>query len=59
MEELSEEASKMAANAQRKEKKQEVCESVLSQLALNRYDAAAMPGFADELLAHFNRLPTR
>lgn len=59
MDELGDEARKMAANAQRKQKKKEVCESVLSQLVVNGYDAAAMPGFAEDLHAHFNRLPTR
>lgn len=52
--------SAMALNAQRKHKKKEVCESVLAQLVLDGvYDAAAMPAFADQLQAHFNRLPTR
>jgi hypothetical protein len=50
----------MALNAQRKHKKKQVCESVLAQLVLDGvYDAAAMPAFADQLQAHFNRLPTR
>jgi len=62
MEEFGEdESNKMAAlNADRKHKKKEVCESVLAQLAVNGYyEAAAMSAFADELQAHFNRLPTR
>ena len=61
MEDVRESVScKMALNAQRKQKKKEVCESILSQLAHN-VDAyyVAMPAFAEELQAHFDRLPTR
>ena len=50
---------KMALNAQRKRKKKEVCESVLSQLAQKEDASVAEPGFAEELHAHFHRLPTR
>ncbi|XP_024393616.1 serine/threonine-protein kinase STY46 isoform X3 [Physcomitrium patens] len=57
---LGEASIKMAVhNAQRKQKKREVCESILSQLQDSGNDAASIPGFADELQAHFNRLPTR
>ena len=60
MDDLGEgEASKMAANANRKQKKKEVCESVLAQLARDGNGAVTVPGFAEELQAHFNRLPTR
>lgn len=46
--------------AQRWHKKKEVCDSVLVQLQLDGvYDPASMPVFAEELQAHFDRLPTR
>jgi hypothetical protein len=50
---------KMALNAQRKRKKKEVCESVLWQLAQKGDASVAGPAFAEELQAHFHRLPTR
>lgn len=60
MEDVGETLScKMALNAQRKQKKKEVCESILSQLAHNGDESVEMPAFAEELQAHFNRLPTR
>lgn len=60
MEDLGEgEAIKMAANAHRKQKKKEVCDGVLAQLAHDGHGAVAVPGFVEELQAHFNRLPTR
>lgn len=46
--------------AQRWHKKKEVCDKVLLQLQLDGvYDPASMPAFAEELQAHFDRLPTR
>ncbi|KAG0588603.1 hypothetical protein KC19_2G255600 [Ceratodon purpureus] len=60
MEDMGETLScKMALNAQRKQKKKEVCESILSQLARNGDGSVAMPAFTEELQAHFHRLPTR
>jgi len=51
-------STKMALNAQRKQKKKEVCESILWELR-DHEDVLAMPAFAEELHSHFDRLPTR
>lgn len=40
-------------------KKIEVYNEVLNRLKNSNIDEANQPGFDDELLAHFNRLPTR
>lgn len=41
------------------EKKMQVCGKILRQLADDGHEVATKPGFAEELQAHFNRLPTR
>lgn len=41
------------------EKKKQVCNKILRQLADDGHEVASKPGFAEELQAHFNRLPTR
>jgi len=49
-----------AGNASPKtEKKKQVCGQILRQLAEDGHEVATNPGFAEELQAHFNRLPTR
>ena len=59
MDDLGEgEANKMTANAHRKQKKKEVCEHVLAQLSHDGHGTVVIPRFAEELEAHFNRLPT-
>jgi hypothetical protein len=46
-------------NQQRHQKKKEVCAKILAQLADIGHESVQEPGFAEELQAHFNRLPTR
>jgi hypothetical protein len=41
------------------EKKREVCGQILQQLADDGHEEVTRPGFAEELQAYFNRLPTR
>lgn len=41
------------------EKKKQVCGKILRQLADDGHEVVSNPGFAEELQAHFNRLPTR
>lgn len=57
---VGEEKTKMTQQSnQRKQKKKEVCGSILRQLAETGHEAAQQPGFAHHLQAHFIRLPTR
>lgn len=57
---VGEEKTKMTQQSnQRKQKKKEVCGSILRQLAETGNEAAKQPGFAQDLQAHFIRLPTR
>lgn len=44
---------------QRHQMKKEVCAKILKLLADIGHEAVEKPGFAEELQAHFNRLPTR
>lgn len=46
-------------NPNRHPVKSEVCAEVLKRLAEAGAEAVAAPGFAEDLQAHFNRLPTR
>jgi len=48
-----------SSNQQRHQKKKEVCERILSQLADIGHESVEKPGFAEELQAYFTRLPTR
>lgn len=48
-----------SSNQLRQQKKKEVCERILSQLADIGHESVEKPGFAEELQTHFNRLPTR
>ncbi|KAG0583370.1 hypothetical protein KC19_3G131200 [Ceratodon purpureus] len=43
----------------KQEKKKQVCAKILRQLADDGHEVATKPGFAEELQAHFTRLPTR
>jgi hypothetical protein len=43
----------------KQEKKKQVCAKILRQLADDGHEVATKPGFAEELQAHFMRLPTR
>ncbi|CAM6027664.1 unnamed protein product [Sphagnum balticum] len=55
----SERASDASPTQQRYQKKQEVCMEVVTVLRNRGNPVVDEPGFADELLAHFNQLPTR
>ncbi|KAG0557777.1 hypothetical protein KC19_11G156500 [Ceratodon purpureus] len=46
-------------NQQRHQKKKEVCAKILAQLREIGHESVEKPGFAEELQAHFSRLPTR
>uniref|UniRef100_A0A7I4E4F0 non-specific serine/threonine protein kinase n=1 Tax=Physcomitrium patens TaxID=3218 RepID=A0A7I4E4F0_PHYPA len=52
-------ASRTGNTSPKQEKKKQVCLKILRQLAEDGHEAAQKPGFAAELQAHFNRLPTR
>ena len=43
----------------KQEKKKQVCAKILRQLADDGHEVVTKPGFAEELQAHFLRLPTR
>ncbi|CAK9203622.1 unnamed protein product [Sphagnum troendelagicum] len=55
----SQRASDASPTLQRQQKKQEVCAEVVTVLKKRGNPVADQPGFADELLVHFNQLPTR
>jgi hypothetical protein len=55
----SQRASDASPTLQRQQKKQEVCAEVVTVLKKKGNPVADQPGFADELLVHFNQLPTR
>jgi hypothetical protein len=55
----SERANDASPTQQRYQKKQEVCMEVVTVLRNRGNPVVDEPGFADELLAHFNQLPTR
>jgi isopentenyl diphosphate isomerase/L-lactate dehydrogenase-like FMN-dependent dehydrogenase len=55
----SERASDASPTQQRYQKKQEVCMEVVTVLRNRGNPVVDEPGFVDELLAHFNQLPTR
>ncbi|XP_024389139.1 serine/threonine-protein kinase STY46 [Physcomitrium patens] len=52
-------ASRGANISPKQDKKKQVCQKILRQLADNEHEAAQKPEFVEELQAHFNRLPTR
>jgi uncharacterized protein RhaS with RHS repeats len=55
----SQRATDASPTLQRQQKKQEVCAEVVTVLKKRGNPVADQPGFADELLVHFNQLPTR
>jgi len=52
-------AGSASPKSEKTEKKRQVCGQILRQLAEDGHEVVNNPGFAEELQAHFNRLPTR
>lgn len=51
--------TKAGNTSPKSQKKMQVCGKILMQLADDGHGVVDKPGFAEELQAHFNRLPTR
>lgn len=51
--------NKAGNTSPKSQKKMQVCGKILMQLAADGHEVVDKPGFAEELQAHFNRLPTR